>query len=280
MKSRWLSRGLVVSVAFVSSIGAAACSRAPADTGDAAPAPAAAQAESPTKHTPGYRLFRQIEGLDLTGDQRDDLREIEGNLAADLSAHREVLRQVAETLARGLETGALDPQEAARSQAAMKEAAGDVKAAVTTAMNEVHDVLDADQREALVQQLKERRLDARGPEGAEGRRPGLGKLAEKLGLDREQEQAIRDEVRDYVEEAFPERKARREAWEAKMQALSDAFVSDDFDAADFELGEGSDEAIGRFTATASKALEISGRVLAPPQRKLAATLLRSRAAEL
>lgn len=293
MKSHWFSRGLFVSVALVSSIGVAACSRASDGAGETPEAPAAVQAESQVTHGPGYRMFRQIEALDLTTDQQEELRLIESDLASEATAHRDVLRHVAETLARGLESGTLDAQEAERDQAAMQEAAADMRAAVTVAVNEVHDVLDADQREALVEQLQSQRWQPRdvrqslsrdvwqspSPDGAE-ERPGLGKLAATLGLDEKQEQALRDEIRAHVEKVFPDRKARREAWEAKMQALAAAFVEDDFDAAEFDLGAGADEAIASFTAAANKALDISGRVLDPSQRQIAAALLRSHAAKL
>jgi Spy/CpxP family protein refolding chaperone len=279
MKARWLSRSLFVSLAVVSSVAVAACSRGQTTT-DTEPAPetAAAGAEERAwgQHGPGHRLFRQIEALDLTEDQSASLRDIEENLADELAPHRQTLRQVAETLAQGVEAGTLDEAAAARNQSALTEAAAAARASMVTAMNDVHDVLDQDQREELVRTLEERRWQARGDE----RREGASRVAAQLGLTEQQKQTIHDEIRTQVEKVFPDRKAKREAWEAKMQALGEAFVSDDFDAADFDLGSGAEEGIAKFTGVAQTAIDLSGRVLDPAQRVLLASLLRSRVAKM
>jgi Spy/CpxP family protein refolding chaperone len=284
MKSRWFSRGSLVAVALVSSIGVAACSQAQPTGGEGAQKPAAAESEAgaEVKKGPGHPIFRQIEALDLTEDQREDLREIEAGLAEDLTAHRETLRQVADTLAHGIETGTLDEAQATRNEDALRAAATEARASIVNAMNEVHAALEEDQREALVRSLRAQRDQWRNERGAnrEGGRQGIAKIAAKLGLTEQQQQVIRDEVREIGDRAFPERKARREAWEAKMEALGDAFMSDNFDAADFDLGSGAGEAIASFTGTAREVIDLSGRVLAPSQRLLAAQLLRSKAAEL
>lgn len=286
MKSRWFSRSSLVAVALVSSIGVAACGRAQTSGDDAPPKAEAAQdeARAGAQRGPGHRIFRQIDALDLTDDQREEVRDIEAGLTEDLAAHREVLRRVAETLARGIETGTLDTREAALNQDAMTAAAVEAKVSLVNAMNEVHSVLDADQREELVLELRARHEQARGEMGGaareERRSGGLSKVAAKLGLNEQQTRAIRDEVQALGDKAFPDRKAKREAWEAKMTALGDAFMGDDFDAADFDLGGGAEEAIASFTSTAKQAIDLSGRVLDPSQRALAASLLRSRAAEL
>lgn len=278
MKARWLSRSFFVSFALVSSVAVAACSRA--QTADTEPAPetaaAGAEAHAWGQHGPGHRLFRQIEALDLTEDQAVSLREIEDTLAADLEPHRETVRQVAETLARGLEEGTLDPAAVTRDQDALNQAAAAARASIVTALNDVHDLLDQDQREELVETLRSQRRQARD----EKRREGMSGLAAQLGLSEQQRQALHDEVRGYVEKMLPDRKAKREAWEAKMQALGDAFVSDDFDAADFDLGSGAEEHIAKVGGAAQQVIDVTGRVLDPGQRMLLASLLRSRAARM
>jgi Spy/CpxP family protein refolding chaperone len=277
MKARWLSRGLFVSLALASSVAVAACARAPGEgTGPAEEPAAAAEAQASGQHLPGQRLFRQIEALDLTEDQAVSVREIEDGLRADLAPHRETVRQVAETLARGLEAGTLDEDAAARNQAALADAADSARDAVVFALNDVHDVLDQDQREELVEQLRSHRWQPRD----EKRPQGLPLIAEQLGLSEQQRQSIRDEVHAQVDELFPDRKAKREAWEARMQALGDAFVGDDFDAAKFDLGAGAEEGIAKFTGASQWAIALSGRVLDPSQRMLLASLLRSRVARM
>lgn len=284
MKSRWWSKGSLVAVALVSSMGVVACSQTSSGGSETKPAAAQAETQAPAARGPGYRLFRQIDQLDLTQDQRDELRDVEASLAEDLSAHRATLRRVAETLSRGIETGSLDEQEAARNQEALRAAAVEARASMVTAMNEVHAILEDDQRETLVLSLREISDEMRARHAAsergEKRPEGMSKLAAKLGLNAEQQRAIREEVQAIGDKAFPERKARREAWEAKMQALGDAFMTEDFDAADFDLTTGADSAIDSFTSAAKQVIDLSGRVLTPPQRALAASLLRSKAAEI
>ncbi len=123
-----LSRLSIVSVVAASAVGAAACSnRAPTTT---APAPVAEAAQPATAgHHPGQRIFREVLALDLRDDQRAAVNEIEQNLVADLTPHRETLRQVVQLLAAGVESGELDPHEAATQQAALSAALLDAKAA-------------------------------------------------------------------------------------------------------------------------------------------------------
>lgn len=271
-----LSRLSIVSVVAVSAVGLAACNnRAPTDTSDAQ---AAAQQAKPAAHRgPGYHMFRQIEQLDLRDAQRESLAEVEQNLAADLAPHRETIRQVAATLAAGVESGKLDPEVAAAQKAALTAAAADARASFVTAMNDVHDALDQDQRAELVAQLRARH-ERRGDQQDEAhRQAGMARFATELGLTEEQKRAIHEAVRDGAEKMFPDRKARREAWEAKMKSLGEAFVRDDFDAEDFDLAEGADQAIAHFTEIAERAVDVSGKVLGPSQRIALASLIRDRA---
>jgi Spy/CpxP family protein refolding chaperone len=270
-----LSRLSIVSVVAVSSVGVAACNRSPSTDAQAAAAQAKA---APAAHRgPGYHLFRQIAKLDLRDEQREVVAEVEQNLAADLAPHRETIRQVAETLAAGIEDGRLDPEEAAAQKAALTAAADDARASFATAMNDIHDALDLDQRAELVANLRARH-EHRGEQQDEAhRQAGMARFATELGLTEEQKQAIHEAVRDGVEKVFPDRKARREAWEAKMKALGDAFIGDDFDAEDFDLAEGADQAVAHFTEVAERAVEVSGKVLGPSQRIALAALIRDRA---
>jgi Spy/CpxP family protein refolding chaperone len=278
-----LSRLSLVSVVAISGFGAAACnSRAPtttpapvAETTEAAPASASAQ------HGPGQRIFRQVEALDLRADQRAAVSEIEQNLRADLSPHRETLRQVVKVLAAGVESGQLDPAEAATQKQVLAAAAADARASFVTAVNGIHDVLDAGQRAELVARLQEQRLHGhvRG-EAAEPPHGPVAKLAFELGLSEEQKQSIRDAIRSGVEEVFPDRKARREAEEAKLKALADAFVTDEFDAADHDLGGNVEAHLESFTNMAGRAIDISNSVLSVSQRHALAEMIRTRAEKL
>lgn len=65
-----------------------------------------------------------------------------------------------------------------------------------------------------------------------------------------------------------------------MTALAEAFVTEDFDAADFDLGAGAEEGVKSFTEVANRAIAVSGEVLSRSQRKLLADLVRERAGKL
>lgn len=283
MKSRWL-RTSVLSLAVVSAVAVTACSRAGSPDVEATQkAPVTAGARAEVKKGPGYRLFREIDKLDLRAEQRASIREVEENLAADLSTHKETIRQVAETLARGVESGKLDEESAKLDESALLATVDDMRGAFTQAMNDVHDALDQEQREELVVTLRQKRWHAheqRGDEAEGQRRERLDKVMAELALTEEQKKVLHDEMQAHADRAFPDRKARREAWEQKMQALGDAFMGDDFDAADFDLWEGSEDAIASFTTTANQAVSVSGRVLDKSQRFVLASLLRQRAAEM
>jgi len=285
MKARFaplLARLSIVSLVAVSALGATACSQAQA-TADPA-AGEAAQAETttaaPASRGPGHQLFSQITALDLRDDQRTAVSEIEQNLAADMAPHRETIRQVAQLLADGIETGRLEPADAAAQQAALAASMLDVKASFASAMNDVHGVLDADQRAALVAQLQEQH-QRHHDGGAEGDHPHgpIAKLALALGLGEEQKAALHDEFRKHVEAIFPDRKAHRLEMETRMRAMAEAFVSDSFDAADFDMGGGAEQALQSFTAIATHAIDVSGRLLSAPQRQALAALIRARATD-
>lgn len=275
--SRIVSRLSLVSVVALSAVGATACAKAP----EGRTQPAAQEVKASTARTPGHGMFREIERLDLRDAQREALAEVEQNLAADLAPHRETIRQVAETLAAAVEDGKLDPEEAAAQRAALTAAAADVNASIAQAMNEVHDALDVKQRTEIVARLREKHeRHGRGEQTEADRQAKMARFATELGLTSEQKQAIHDGIRDGLEKAFPERKARREAWEARSKALGDAFIRDDFSAEDHEIGAGAEEAIASFTEVAERAVEVSGKVLAVSQREALASLIRERAQKL
>jgi Spy/CpxP family protein refolding chaperone len=268
----------MVTVVAASALGATACNNQASTTTPAAvaaaestPAPAAA-----TERAPGRRLFHQVEALDLRDEQRAAVSEIEQNLIADLTPHRETVRQVAAFLADGIAAGRIDASAAATQQAALAAAIAEARASFAGAMNQVHDTLDADQRAALVAKIEAQRL-GHGP-GAEGEQHGpLAKLALELGLSEEQKQNLHDALQKGVEQLFPSHKARREANEAKLKAMGQAFISDDFDAAELDLGGGSEHALESFGEIAKRVIDVSGSVLSVSQRQVLAEMIRSHA---
>jgi Spy/CpxP family protein refolding chaperone len=283
-----LSRLSIVSVVAVSALGATACNNsAPASTTPAvAEAPQAAEGRAApvatAGHHPGQQIFREVQALDLRDDQRAAVTDLEQNLVADLAPHRETFRQAAQFLADGVESGELDADAAKAQQAAIAAAILDGKASFIGAMNGLHDVLDADQRATLVARLAEmhRRGVTRDAQGAERPDGPLSKLAFQLGLSEQQKAGLRDAVQQGVDEIFPDHAARREASEARMKAIAAAFVLDDFDAADHDLGEGPERSLASFGEIVNRTVDVSGRLFSTSQRAVLASLIRSHAEKI
>ena len=266
-----LSRLSIVSVVAASSLGVAACNGR-ASTTTAPPAAAEATEAAPAARTPGQKVFQQVYALDLRPEQRAAVDDIEQNLIADLTPHRETMRQVVEFLASGVESGELDARDATAQEAALVATVADARASIAGAINGLHDTLDAGQRATLVARLQEQqrlgwhaRQNADGTPAAEHQGP-LARLAFELGLTEEQKQSIRDAVQKGTDELFPDHKTRREAHEAKMKVLAEAFVSDSFDAADHELGADFERGVQSFVEAATRAVDVSGQVLSAGQR--------------
>jgi hypothetical protein len=222
------------------------------------------------RHGPGTWFFRQVDALSLRDDQHVALDAIQDHLAA---VRRAILR-----LADALELGELDATKAADEKAALSAALGEAKASFAKAINDVHDTLDGTQRVALVQRLREHDDGHAHADGSH--KHGLAKLAFEIGLTEQQQARIAEELGKGLDELFPERKIRREQSEAKMKAMAGAFVTDDFDAAEFDLADHAQEAITSSVEIASRGIDVSNRVLSHGQRRLAAEWMRDKAAEL
>jgi hypothetical protein len=276
-----LVRLSMVSMVVVSGAALAACRRAPAASTQAASEEVQAAPEA--QRGPGQHIFREIQGLDLRDAQRDALDEIEQNLRADMAPHRETGRQVAKGLADALEAGEVDAQVIAQHQAALRAAADDIHAALGAAFNEVHDSLDAAQRADLVARLQakhEARMQHHAEEGEEHHGHGMARLAAKIGLTEEQQRALREALQQNADELFPDRKARRLEWEARVKDLAESFVRDDFDAADHDLGGHAEEAIAKLGAVTQRVVDTSGKILGVSQRKILADMIRERAQKI
>jgi Spy/CpxP family protein refolding chaperone len=269
------------SVSLSALLGTAACSGGP---GTSAPSPPtetrapAAEVQAVPRHGPARGFFRQVTTLDLRDDQQVALTAIQDKLAADMAPQHESVRQAILKMADAVELGELDATKVAEQKAILSTVLGEAKASFAVAINGVHDTLDPSQRVALVERLRQQH-DANGQPDAEHRH-GLAKLAYAVGLTEQQQAKLKEALNAGLDELFPDRKTRREEWEAKMKAMGEAFVTDDFDAADFDLADHAGEAIASSVEIASRAIDVSNRVLSGGQRRLAAEWIRGKVDEL
>jgi hypothetical protein len=286
MKARFaqiLSRLSIVALLAGSAVGATACARAqPVDTQPAAVAAEETPQAAPVSvhdHTPGRHVFKRIEAMDLRPGQREAMTEIEQNLAADLAPHRETMRQVAATLVSGVEAGRLAPGETEAQKAALVAMITDAKGVIAGAINDIHDNLDPAQRKELVEQLEAERAAHSAPQAEHGD-CALSRVALEVGITEEQKQELRNEFQKELDELVPDRAARREANEARLNAMAQAFVTDDFDAADFEIAGGIEDGVKAFGAAAEHAIALGGAVLTQGQRSALAAVLRDHASKI
>jgi hypothetical protein len=112
-----------------------------------------------------------------------------------------------------------------------------------------------------------------------GRRP-LAKLADELGLSADQQRTIHDAVRNGVDNLFPQRKEKREEMIARLTAMEDAFLTDDFDARDFDIGKDMQEMLKGVGDGATGLADLAVRVLTENQRATIAQKIRARTAKL
>ncbi len=286
MKSRLvplLSRVSMMTLLVAGAAGMTACKTA--QPSDAQPA-AEAQATqvSTSEHQPGARVFKRVLSLDtLRPEQRAAVAEVEQTFRADLAPHRETMRQVVDTLASAVAAGELSEDQLASQQEALVDGLADARSAIARALNDVHDTLDQEQRAALVADLRanpwHEHTDAERAERAK-KDPSLAKWVLRLALNEEQQKALKEALDEELDQAFPDRKARREAMEARMKAMATAFVSEDFDAGEFDMMEGAEEGVRSLTTIASRVVGATGSILSAEQRMMAAELLRERAAKL
>lgn len=274
---------LPLAFTFAASLALAACSGGPGatpaprvDPPASARAGAPATAESTAPHGPGRWFFRQVSSLELRDEQRASIAAIQQRLRASMEPQRDLVHKALLGLADAVEAGQLDGEKASQQKIALFGALAGAKASLAEAVDGVHDTLDPAQRVALVQKLQAEHHAGQ----AEGdRKQGPTKLALLLGLSEQQKEKITAAVNQGLDELFPDRKARREAWQAKMKAMGEAFVTDDFDAADYDLAEHAGEVITSSVAIASRAIDVSRSVLSAGQRRIAADYLRSRVYE-
>ena len=309
--SRSFSRFALLPAVMIAAAGAPACSQgrgqpSASETSPAqvAQAQAVEHAEDPAeaasahpdwggRHDSARALpwLRQMDALDLRPEQRAEVEQTVEDLRADLQPSRAALKTLIALYASGVEAGKVDHAAIDAQRTVLVSSAPAVKAALEDAANSVHDILDEDQRAELVATMRARRAEGHDrarrherPESMEhaqhhGHGP-LAKLAGELGLNEQQKRVIRDAVRDGVDTLFPHRKEKRDEMEAKMKAMEDAFLTDDFDASEFDMGKDMPEMLKGVGDGATGLADLAVRVLSDEQRASVATKIRARTAKL
>jgi len=209
----------------------------------------------------------------LRPDQRS---EIESLMTASQARHapmKPLIKDVVLTLADQIEKGTLDEAALQTKVDAALAAMKPIQAEDRKAIQRAHDLLDKDQRDALVSAMESKRESRFGKWGG-GRREGFGKIAEQLNLTADQKAKIFDAMHsEFQNGEHPNFREFKERHEKAMDAFKADSFNVDRDMPQVDMAEHATKMLERGTRIAKTVLPI----LTPDQRTTAAKLLRDRA---
>ncbi|MEZ4315557.1 MAG: hypothetical protein R3F14_46680 [Polyangiaceae bacterium] len=264
-----LRRLLLGAALTTAAVGAAGCAGSRA----AAMAPAHGEARGDVAGVVAVALAE----ADLRIDQRAKASAILADIEAAARPGREARLSLFEAMARGAERGqlsaaAMEPLIEAVTQADLAAAPGLQKAA-----NDLHALLDEDQREAFVKGVKHgvksRGLDLLGPKDE------LRSLAGELDLGWQQKRAIWRALRERFDPDRGKIKGSLSDARRRMRDTADAFESDSFDAESLAFAEDPDGVRELATRFPVAVVEAAIANMTADQRRTLAGYLRARASE-
>lgn len=257
-------RGILVACAI--GLGVAGCSTAVDPSGNAATADTiAASALSVQSPGAGGFFLHAVDSLTLRADQQQKLTAIRAQLQQQTAPVREARAKLATEVARQVRAGAIDHDVLRPLADQVAAAAGATKPAVQQAVQQIHDMLDASQRTALVTSLRAK--------AAQGKNRGemkqhLDQVATDLALTDDQRNTIHASLRS----AFA---AHREAaasdhvqMKARMETLAAAFESESFDAKALDVGSHGGAQALHVMGMHGAFLDAAVPVLTPAQREV------------
>jgi len=271
-----------------------------------APAPAASAASSPATpsaedeevsadlseyhrhhHQGGVTMFiaMSLDSLGVAPDQAAKIEKIQGDLFAKTEPAHAAEQKVLTTLADGVAAGKIDEAKVKTAIEGVKTASLGVPDAAVQSLNDLHDVLTAEQRAALVDKVEahwEVWKNANNQEEAAGdeAHPGhLNRVAKDLGLTADQVTQVRA--------AFSERvkkhplKFDASQVETHIEEFGTAFKADKFDAKALKHGPFAHQHLAVWGAwRMAHFYEALGPALTPEQRaKLSAEMKEHAAAK-
>ncbi len=224
-----------------------------------------------------------LEFVDLSDEQRTKIEALRNGLRGDPAARHEAHKEHKAKLIAAIRSGNLADLEI--DKAAMEKRMSEKTTKIVSALNELHQTLDASQRETLVDTLRakhearsKRRAERKGAKGdgekmrrhegkAKGKhmRGGFGRFMKDLDLTEEQRAKL-DAARPTDRPSRGEWKAKREARAKKMTETLTAFAKADFDAARLDLGARFSEHMAHGMNRGMKHFETLLPILTPAQR--------------
>jgi len=221
---------------------------------------------------------------DLTADQKTAIEKIKSDLHAKMEPVHQANLGVEMVLADGVAAGAVDRTKADAAIAQLTTAAAGLHDATADAINQLHGVLNATQRAALVDKLTahwQKWKDAHGQDeqGSEPKPKEGGPLAhiqKALSLSDDQVAKIKASFADGVK-AAGQTHDHKEV-EGHLQAFATAFKADTFDAKSLSTDNDANKHIASWGATRmARFFEAVAPVLTPDQRATLSAKIRERA---
>ena len=233
-------------------------------------------------HHGGFAMFilMAADTVGVTPEQQAAVDKIKGDLHAKMGPAHDAEKALLLTLADGVAAGNIDTAKVDAAVAQVTAVAGQVHAATGEAVNQLHAVLRAEQRAALVDKVEAhwavwQKANAEEPGPTYPNDGHVATLALKLGLSATQVDTIRAGLGD---RAKPLPRLDPQEIATHLRAFGDAFRGDTFDAKALATASTANEhMVGWGAAHMARFVETISPVLTPDQRAKFAQSLREHA---
>jgi LTXXQ motif family protein len=276
-----LARRILVAAALgvgvVSMLGATGCGST-ADQTETAASPEATPAATPAAEStaptgPGGFFLKAVDALPLRADQQQSVAAIRADLHTAMAPVRAARAALGAETARQVRAGAIDQSRLQPLADQVAAAAGAGKPAIQQAVQKIHDLLDASQRQALVASVR----DKVGQGGhLAAMKDHMEKVATELGLTADQRTSIKAQVHTAFAAQRGTMHADHAAMKARMETLAAAFETDTFDAKALDVGEHGADGATHLMGMHGAFLQAAVPVLTPAQREILVTKIQAR----
>jgi Spy/CpxP family protein refolding chaperone len=227
-------------------------------------------------------ILMSLKEVDLTADQQASIDKIRADLLAKMDPAREAEKDFAYLLADGVAAGSVDHAKADTAIGKLVTQVQGLHDASLTALNQIHAVLNAQQRVKLVDAIQghwEKWKEAHGhdeQDDPQHRSGYLLALVAHLGLSQEQADKIKANFHEKMK-ASPQDHMHKEVQD-HLQAFATAFKADAFDAKKLTGAKAANGHIAKWGATRrARFYEAAAPVLTPEQRAKLAQVIRDHA---
>jgi hypothetical protein len=270
-------RGILVASALglgvLGTLGAASCGSTTDHTETAAaPESAASSALTAPASRPSSLFLKAVESLSLRSDQQQTVAAIRARLHEAHAPVREARAKLTAEVVRQVRAGAVDHALLQPLTDQVAAAAGATKPAIQQAVQQIHDILDASQRRALVASLREKGAQAHGHGEV---KEHMARMATDLALTEDQRTAIHTQLHGALAARGERMHAEHAKMKERMETLAAAFESDTFDAKALDVGEHAAGGAMHVMGMAGAFLDAAVPVLTPAQREVLVTKIQA-----